>query len=134
MKLNININDDKVINFSNQAKDELLAQITDISDKLIEEALRVEISERLKGYKQEVTSSIVQKTAELFLQRYNFVKNRKKRMGIEIASLVFMSLTSIFFTIAFQDLSNNVIVLLIAIILLMVGLITSVISIQNKYE
>lgn len=134
MKFDIDITDAKVATFSNQAKDELKTQIDDISIKLVDEALRIETSERLKGDKQEVTSSIVQKASELFQIRYNHDNNRTKRICVEICSLVSMSLASIAFTIAFHDLSNNSSTLFIAIIFLMVGIATSVISIMGKYE
>ena len=65
MKFDIDITDAKVATFSNQAKDELKTQIDDISIKLVDEALRIETSERLKGDKHEVTSSIVQKALKI---------------------------------------------------------------------
>lgn len=134
MTLNIEINDAKVANFTSQAKDEIKIQIDDISSKLIEEALRIERSERLKGDKQEVTSSVVQKAAELFFLRYSRVKSRKRKVLIEIASLLLMSLSSILFTIAFSDLQNKLTVLCFAITFLTIGIVFSVISIMNKYE
>jgi len=134
MTLDIDIPDTKVANFSNLAKDELKTQINDISQKLVEEALRVESSERLKGDKQEVTSSVVLKSAELFLRRYNSKKGNIKRMCIEISSTIFITLSGIGFTMAFYDLQNNIWVLFIAIMLLVIGTITYVITIKNKYE
>jgi len=132
MKLDININDAKVASFSNRAKKELETQIVDISDKLVDEALRIETSERLRGNEQEVTSSIVQKASELFLRKYDYIKKKPYRIVTEIVALVAMSLQGILFTIAFQDISNNLLALVFAIIFLVVGIITSVLSIMNK--
>lgn len=134
MTLDIDIPDTKVANFSNLAKDELKTQINDISWKLVEEALRVESSERLKGDKQEVTSSVVLKSAELFLRRYNSKKRNIKRMCIEIFSTTFITLSGIGFTMAFYDLQNKIWMLFISIMLLVIGIITYVITIKNKYE
>jgi hypothetical protein len=50
----------------------------------------------------------VQKAAELFLTRYYHDKGRYKRIIVEIVSIVGMSLASIGFTVAFNDLQNNV--------------------------
>lgn len=132
MKLDINISDVKVASFSNRAKEELKSQIVDISNKLVDEALRIETSERLRGNEQEVTSSIVQKASELFLRKYDYIKKKPYRIVTEIVALVAMSLQGILFTIAFQDISNNLLALVFAIIFLVVGIITSVLSIMNK--
>lgn len=134
MKIEIDISDNKVSPFSNQAIDELRGQISNLTNKLVDEALRIEASERLKGGSQEITSSVVQMAADLFLIRYNKVKKRNKKVLIEIASHIFTLLTSILFAIAFDDLQNNCLILVIAIISLGLAITFSVISIMNKYE
>lgn len=132
MELKIDILDAKVVNFSNQAKNELKSQIADISDKLTDETLRIETSERLSGNVQEVTSSMVKKASELFLRRYDYVKQKPRRLLCEIVSLVSTLLYSFFFTLAFSNLTNNVWALYLAIPFFAVGLVTSVLSIINK--
>lgn len=132
MTLNINISDVKVASFSNRAKEELMSQIVDISNKLVDESLRIETSENLGGKVQEVTSSIVQKASELFLRNYEYIKRKPTRVATEIIALVMMSLQGILFTIAFHDISNSLWILCVAIIFLVVGIICSVLSIMNK--
>lgn len=132
MTLNFNISDVKVASFSNRAKEELMSQIVDISNKLVDESLRIETSENLGGKVQEVTSSIVQKASELFLRNYEYIKRKPTRVATEIIALVMMSLQGILFTIAFHDISNSLWILCVAIIFLVVGIICSVLSIMNK--
>lgn len=132
MTLDINISDVKVASFSNRAKEELMSQIVDISNKLVDESLRIETSENLGGKVQEVTSSIVQKASELFLRNYEYIKRKPTRVATEIIALVMMSLQGILFTIAFHDISNSLWILCVAIIFLVVGIICSVLSIMNK--
>lgn len=132
MTLDINISDVKVASFSNRAKEELKSQIVDISNKLVDESLRIETSENLGGKVQEVTSSIVQKASELFLRNYEYIKRKPTRVATEIIALVMMSLQGILFTIAFHDISNSLWILCVAIIFLVVGIICSVLSIMNK--
>lgn len=132
MKIEIEITDEKIANFSDLAQRELKAQICDISNKLIDEAGRVEASERLSGDVKEVTSSIVRKASELFLRRYNYNKKTPQRVIIDIVAILSMSLTGVFFTIAFTDFPNHVAVLCVAMLLFAVGAVTSVISVMNK--
>lgn len=132
MTFEINIVDTKVGSFSNRAKDELKSQMIIISEKLVDEALRIETSERLSGDVQEVTSSIVQKASELILRRYDYVKRKTPRVYVEIFSLVTMSLSSVLFTIAFSNISSNICALYIALPFFAIGIVTSVLSIMNK--
>lgn len=134
MKLNIDIPDAKITNFSNQAKDELKTQIAEITNNLVDESLRIETSERLKGNTQEVTSSVVQKSAEIFLRRYNSKKGSTKMMYIEILSTVLLTVSGMGSTFAFYDLPNNLWILLISLALFVIGITGYVITIKKKYE
>ena len=132
MTFEISITESKVETFSNQAKVELKTQIADISNKLVDEALRVETSGRLRGNVQEVTSSIVKKASELFLLRYDYINRRPNRLWLEIISNISMALMGIFFTVAFSGPQTNKVLLLIGIIFLAVGIVAMVLSIMNK--
>jgi hypothetical protein len=55
-------------------------------------------------------------------------------MCIEIFSTTFITLSGIGFTMAFYDLQNKIWMLFISIMLLVIGIITYVITIKNKYE
>ena len=94
MIITIEIEDSKVSDFSTQAKEELILQMNDISQKLVEESLRVEASERLSGNTAEITKSVVKKAAELFLRRYDYVKKKRTNLYIEIAAVAAMPISS----------------------------------------
>lgn len=132
MKIEFEIDDSKVSSFSEQAKMEFLAQVNDISEKLADEAGRIETSERLSGDVQEITSAIVKKAAELFLRRYNYIKHMKRRVFVEICAILSTSLTSILFTIAFSDLANNTFALCLGLVTFLIASVTSVISVLEK--
>lgn len=132
MILNINIADTKLASFSNQAKEELKAQIADISDKLTDETLRVEASERLSGNVGEVTTSIVKKASELFLRRYDYVKKKRTNMYIEIAAVAAMPISSFLAPIFYAATPQNLLGLGFSFFLFSAGLVAYVISMTNR--
>ncbi len=132
MTFDIDINDAKVTNFSNLAQEELKKQIRVVADKIVDESLRIEISERLGGDIQEVTSSVVQKAAETFLHRFFVKKGRRKREMLELCSIVSMTLTGLLIGIASKDWNSHELILILGLLCFAIGIGTSSFSIMNK--
>ncbi len=63
MNINFDIPENKVINFSNEAKKELSKQSCRITKEIIDEASRIEASRRLSDAGSEVTQSNVKEAA-----------------------------------------------------------------------
>lgn len=132
MTIEIDVIDEKIGNFSGLAIGELRSQISDISTKLVDEAIRIEVSERLKGNPPEITASYVQSASEIFLRRYNCIKGRNKRIKLGILSYIFTSVSSIAFTLTFSVANGNALMLLLSLLLFGVAITLSVLSLINK--
>lgn len=132
MKIQFDIPDESLSCFSNEAKDECILQAKIITEKLADEAMRIETVMRSNSNVKQVTPDMVDSAAKVFLKQYVKEKNSKKRCIIEIFSLASTSLTSILFSYAFTDLANHQIILIVAIFLSFIAISTSVISILNK--
>ena len=63
MTINFNIPDNKIINFSKEAKKELSKQSCRITKEIIDEACRIEASRRISDTGSEVTQSNVREAA-----------------------------------------------------------------------
>lgn len=63
MKIEFNISDDKIINFSRGAKAELTRQSNRIAEEIVDEASRIEASRRISDTTSEVTQSNVKEAA-----------------------------------------------------------------------
>lgn len=73
MSLQVNINDDKINNFSNDAILEFEKQLEKYGDNIIKEANLIEEADRVDGASTEITSNIV-----LQAVRKNKISNTKK--------------------------------------------------------
>ena len=132
MIITIEIEDSKVSDFSTQAKEELILQMNDISQKLVEESLRVEASERLSGNTAEITKSVVKKAAELFLRRYDYVKKKRTNLYIEIAAVAAMPISSFLAPIFYAATPQSLLGLGFSFFLFSAGLVAYVISMTNR--
>lgn len=63
MRIEFNISDDKIINFSQGAKAELTQQSHRIAEEIVDEASRIEASRRISDTNSEVTQSNVKEAA-----------------------------------------------------------------------
>ncbi len=132
MKIQIDIPIESVSCFSEQAKQEFQLQAQKIANDLADEAMRVETYKRSLSKVKQVTPDMVEIAAEKFLKQYVIEKKAPLKIFTEIISIVSTSLTSIFFTIAFSNLTNHLVILVLAIIFFAIAITTSVISILNK--
>lgn len=63
MRIEFNISDDKIVNFSQGAKTELTQQSNRIAEEIVDEASRIEASRRISDTNSEVTQSNVKEAA-----------------------------------------------------------------------
>lgn len=63
MRIEFNISDDKIVNFSRGAKTELTQQSHRIAEEIVDEASRIEASRRISDTNSEVTQSNVKEAA-----------------------------------------------------------------------
>lgn len=63
MKIEFDISDDKIVNFSSGAKNELIHQSQRIAGDIVDEASRIEASRRIYDTNSEVTQSNVKEAA-----------------------------------------------------------------------
>ncbi len=96
MSLQVNINDDKINNFSNDAILEFEKQLEKYGDNIIKEANLIEEADRVDGASTEITSNIV-----LQAVRKNKISNTKKinktLIVVKIISVFSLLLTGFLF-------------------------------------
>lgn len=96
MSLQVNINDDKINNFSNDALLEFEKQLEKYGDNIIKEANLIEEADRVDGASTEITSNIV-----LQAVRKNKISNTKKinktLIVVKIISVFSLLLTGFLF-------------------------------------
>ena len=106
MKIEFDISDDKIVNFSTGAKNELIHQSQRIAGDIVDEASRIEASRRIYDTNSEVTQSNVKEAANQ--PRMMVVKKKTWwTKALQIASFVSsLIMGSLLDTDKFKDISH----------------------------
>lgn len=80
MRVEFNISDDKIVNFSQGAKTELTQQSNRVAEEIVDEASRIEASRRISDTHSEVTQSNVKEAATQ--PRMIFAKKRSWKVKV----------------------------------------------------
>lgn len=91
MNIEINISNEKIVNFSENAKTELTKQTNRIVNEIIDEASRIEATRRISGTNSEVTQSNVKEVA---IQPHLYFRH-KNTWGVKIIQITAFITTSI---------------------------------------
>lgn len=97
MALQVNIDDDKIDNFSNDAKLELSNQLKKYGNNIIKESNLIEEVIREDGASKEITSNIVIQAVRK--SKIQHKKHNKVLLFLKIASWLFMLITGFLFDI-----------------------------------
>ena len=131
MKLEINIKEDDIDNFSPDAKHELVRQLTKIGNNIIKESNLIEEAIREHGAKTEITSNIVIKAARKSDRNVNKKKN-KMMIFFKICSALSSLITGLLFDI--DGYENKSHILVVFIIFFAIACVTTVLDFVYEYK
>lgn len=104
MKIYLHLSNEKTKNLTDGAEQQLELLLKKYANDLLDEATRIEIANRTKGVKPEITGTFISE-ANNFQRYYKYTKSKSKSLKIlDITRMVFTLLTGWFFD--FDNFSN----------------------------
>lgn len=132
MPIKVEITDDKLTYFSDEAKNELQKHMEKHAIEVIDETNRLEASMREDSYTPEITRVLVNKAINKYKNQFNVGKKTKFSIIIKLISTITILLTGLIFD--FNAIKTSTVHLIIFIIFLTIAIISTTVMYTSKED